>query len=303
MPAKEYAEVALSRIVAEGNVRELDEGSPAFKELVANIAEHGVLEPVIVVAGKEKDTYELVAGFRRVAAAKAAKLLTVPARVMSLTEPERAEVRLLENLLRTDLTPMEEARGIHAYSEATGAKPKEIAARLSKSESWVRDRLRLLNLSPEAQKFLADGEMDVGHAVLIASLPVEGQRDIIEGRSEDYLVGHVDPYFRTEIRQQAEAAQEAAQLRETAAASKFPSCPKCTQPPERQAYGTMKTKGKTVTVQDANGHIWNLSTGAVQDRRSVIDANPTVKAERDERRAERYDRSVNPAVGIDKRPY
>ncbi|HTT74229.1 MAG TPA: ParB/RepB/Spo0J family partition protein [Thermoplasmata archaeon] len=310
-PKPPPSELPVAEIAYGTNVRELDDSTPAFRELVESVKTHGVLEPLLVRAtppGPQDHAYELVAGYRRIAAARAAGLKTVPVRVLDINDTERSEIQLLENLLRKDLTPMEEARGIHEYSAAAGAKPKEVAARIHKSETYVRERLRLLNLVPEAQTLLGKGEMDVAHAVLVATLPPEGQQELVKGEDgyrDTELTGPMDAYFRTEVRQMAELCGERELVRATAKAAKFPVCPKegCGLPPERQAYGSTRTNGKPTVVMDSAEHIWNLASGEVKPRTSVIDANPTIARERAERKAERYDRSVNPAVLLQVRPW
>ncbi len=313
MPTKHEhpTEFAVAEIAYGTNVRELDDNTPGFKELVESVKTHGVLEPLLVrptPPGPQDHAYELVAGYRRIAAAKAAGLKVVPIRVLDLNDTERAEVQLLENLLRENLTPMEEARGIHAYSEAAAVKPKEIAARIHKSESYVRDRLRLLNLIPEGQAMLEKGTMDVGHAVVVATLPAEGQKQFLgeQGEYDDgEMRGPVDEYFRTGVRQMTTALKERDELRAKAKDAKFPVCPKkdCGQLPERTAWAADGASKGVAVVQDAAGHIWNLQSGEVKARASVIDASPTIAQERAERKTERFDRSVCPMVLLKTRPH
>ena len=151
-------ECDIAEIATGTNVRDVDTKSDAFKELVASIGTHGVIEPLVVRPLKVPANgakWDLVAGYRRLSAAKRAGLKAVPIIVHDLNDTERSEVQLLENLLRKDLTPMEEARGIHAYSDVASANPKEVAARLHKSPAYIKGRLSLLNLVPALQEALA----------------------------------------------------------------------------------------------------------------------------------------------------
>jgi ParB/RepB/Spo0J family partition protein len=283
------------------NVRETNTQTPAFGELEESVRTHGILEPLLVrpagADGKARGApaYDLVAGYRRYEAAKRVGLKSVPVRVLELSDAEVAEVQLIENLLRQDLSPMEEARAIHALSETRKLKPKEVAAKLSKSETWVRGRLALLNLSPKLQAAMEKGELDAAHAVLLATLPVEAQEEFFE--NGEPMTGPVDDWMRREIKAAAERYAGQKAVRDQAAKSKFPVCPKCGAPPDSPAFGQRSTS----VVQDDEQHVWNLNTGEVRSKRSVIDADPTIAEERKQRQEERYDRSVCPAVNLGER--
>ena len=90
--------IRLSALVAEGNIRELDRNTPEFKELVEDVKTRGILEPVLVRKLPDNGGYQLIAGFRRAAAARAAGLLEIPAVVGTWNDEEVAEIRLVENL-------------------------------------------------------------------------------------------------------------------------------------------------------------------------------------------------------------
>jgi ParB/RepB/Spo0J family partition protein len=270
-------ELAIADIAAvpATNVREVDTKSDAYKELVRSVETHGVIEPLIVRLRHETSgpTHELVAGFRRLAAAKEAKLKVVPVRVFALTDSERVEFQLVENLLREDLTPMEEARAVHAYSDSTGAKPKEIAARLSKSETWVRDRLKLLNLIPRGQQLLNEGKITAQAAAIIAGYPAAVQEAVF-GTDEDDLDTLLSDFaydgvagvrrMCENLARQVERQQAFAQK---LSASKFPKCPKCGADAQREGGG-----GSTAVCE--NGHYWSLATGKLTNDYANEDGTP-----------------------------
>jgi ParB/RepB/Spo0J family partition protein len=160
----------------------------ALEELTASVREKGVLEPLIVRAGKQGgvDGYEVVAGHRRFRAATAAELVEVPCRVMELSDVEALEVQCVENLQRADVHPLDEAQGYHALHTRAKFDVADIAGKIGKSVQYVYDRLKLLSLTKEAQKlFLAD-RFTTGHAVILARLSPEDQERAIDGEGNRY---------------------------------------------------------------------------------------------------------------------
>ncbi len=147
--------------------RTFDEES--LRELSESIAAHGVLQPLLAVPAGER--YHLVAGERRWRAARLAGLKEVPVRVMDLSAAEQAEISLIENLQRDDLTPLEEAAGIRALMDGFSLTQEEAASRLGKSRSAVANALRLLNLPDTVQALLASGKLSAGHAKSLAGIP------------------------------------------------------------------------------------------------------------------------------------
>jgi ParB family chromosome partitioning protein len=161
-----------------------DEAS--LQELAESIRSKGVLLPLLVrpVNGH----YQIVAGERRYRASKLAGCDTVPATVRELTDGECLEIQLIENLLRTDLHPFEEARGFHALLSQEGGKHtvEKIAARTGKSASFIAKRLKLLDLTqPAADAFLA-GHIGVEHAQLIAKLAPDVQEEALRHCFDGY---------------------------------------------------------------------------------------------------------------------
>jgi ParB/RepB/Spo0J family partition protein len=135
-------------------------------ELIANVKEHGVLEPLLVRPGD--DGLVIVAGARRYRAAKAAKLGEVPVRIQDLTAEEALEIQLIENVQREDLHPMEEAEAYGRLRDEFGYPVEKVAERVSKTASTVYARMKLLDLIPEARKAFVEGHMVADVAVLVA---------------------------------------------------------------------------------------------------------------------------------------
>ncbi|HTT14799.1 MAG TPA: ParB/RepB/Spo0J family partition protein [Thermoplasmata archaeon] len=263
------AECDLAEIALGANVRDIETSSDAFKELVASIKTHGVLEPLLVRPLKEQangHVYDLVAGYRRYAAAKVAGVKVVPVRVLELNDTERSEVQLLENLLRKDLTPMEEARGIHAYAEAAKASPKDIATRIHKSQAYVKSRLALNALIPELVPFLEEGHLTVTQAAVIATYAAEVQKAILDDEGEDIRWGG----FRDANAQDAERTmdivkrelEEVAAFKKKIEESKYPKCPKCGGDVVGQTYDKL--------AECQNHHEWSLASGKGRSVRENI---------------------------------
>ena len=141
----------------------------ALSELSASIAQHGVLQPLLVrpLAG---GGYQIVAGERRYRASRMAGLTEVPAVIREMDDREAAELALIENLQREDLNPMEEALGYHTLMQSYGLTQEETAHIINKSRPAVANALRLLNLPQEVADMVAGGTLSAGHARAILSL-------------------------------------------------------------------------------------------------------------------------------------
>jgi ParB family transcriptional regulator, chromosome partitioning protein len=160
----------------------------SLEELAESIRSKGVLLPLLV--RPLNGHYEIVAGERRYRASKLAGHETVPATVRELTDAECLEIQLIENLLRTDLHPLEEAHGFHALLHQEGGQYtiEKISARTGKLASFIAKRLKLLDLAkPAADAFLA-GQIGVEHAQLIAKLAPDMQEEAL-GRCFDGYYG------------------------------------------------------------------------------------------------------------------
>jgi ParB family chromosome partitioning protein len=139
--------------------------------LAASISAHGVLQPV-VVRGLANGDYQLIAGERRVRAARQAGLTQVPAVIRDPSEEQMIELALIENLQRTDLNPLEEATGFRVLIERFGLAHDAVATRIGRSRASVSNALRLLDLAPETQDALLAGKISEGHARALAGLTV-----------------------------------------------------------------------------------------------------------------------------------
>ena len=184
----EVKELPISSIrLAAGNPRKT--ASPeAMKELASSIANVGVIHPVTVYA-LEKGGYELVAGERRLRAAKLAKRETIPARELINATPEIvSEIRLIENCQREGVSPIEEAEAFRDF----GQPAEEIALRIGKSLRYVYDRLNLLRLAPELAELLQSGVLSLSHALILCKLTQKEQEAILPDvvhRSGDVILG------------------------------------------------------------------------------------------------------------------
>lgn len=139
--------------------------------LAASIAAHGVLQPLLVRPFGEEGSYQLIAGERRLRAARKAGLAEVPVLSRNLDEQEALIVTLLENLQREDLNPIEEAKGLDALKNAMNASVDELAATLGQGRSTIAHSLRLLKLEPVIQDDIAAGRLTTSHAKCLGALP------------------------------------------------------------------------------------------------------------------------------------
>ena len=140
-------------------------GAEEMDELAASIRKRGVLQPILVRPLPDTDgEYQIVAGERRWRAAQLAELRAIPALVRDLDDLEVAQVALIENIQRTDLNALEEARGYAAIQERSPYSVETIAAFVGKSRSHVANTLRLLRLPQAVQDHLEAGRLTAGHA-------------------------------------------------------------------------------------------------------------------------------------------
>lgn len=141
----------------------------ALNELSNSIAQHGVLQPLLVRPMPDGG-YQLVAGERRWRASRMAGLTEVPVVIRDLTDSQVAELALVENLQRENLNPLEEANGYKELSDKFGYTQEKIAEIVGKSRPAVANALRLLSLPESVQDFVSDGSISTGHAKAILSL-------------------------------------------------------------------------------------------------------------------------------------
>jgi ParB family chromosome partitioning protein len=150
--------------------------SEPLGELADSIRRHGVLQPILV--SRHLDGYELIAGERRWRAARLAGLASIPAVVRTETEAdEQLVLGLIENLQRTDLGPIEEARGLQRLTEEFGLTHEEAAQRIGKNRVSVTQSLRLLSACPAVQSAVGAGAITAGHARALLPLETAGAQE------------------------------------------------------------------------------------------------------------------------------
>ena len=193
--ATEYRDLPLAVLTeSRTNPRRIFEDD-ALKELAESIRTQGVLSPLLVRPLNELG-FEIVAGARRYRAAQMAEVPTVPVRIVNLTDAEALEAQLVENLMRRDVHPMEEASGFRALLDLDEPKYsiEQISARTGKSPAYVAARLKLTELAPEVVEAFYREEIGVGHALLLAKLqPGQQEQALAACFKEDWSAGGQKP--------------------------------------------------------------------------------------------------------------
>ncbi len=174
--------------------------------LALSIQEVGVLQPIVVRRGPRG--YELIAGERRLRAAKRAGLATIPAIVRESDDAESLREALIENIHREDLNPIELAEAFRELLEELGLKQETLAERLGVSRSHVANTIRLLQLPSEVQQLLAEGKIQAGHGRALLSLPDgEGQKTLaLRSAAEELSVREVEELVRNYLEHPATTA-------------------------------------------------------------------------------------------------
>jgi ParB family transcriptional regulator, chromosome partitioning protein len=178
-------EIPLDRITGNPRQPRVRMDDAALETLAASIREHGVIQPVLVT--ETIDGYQLVAGERRVRAARMAGLERVPAVVRQLADREQLELALVENLQREDLDPIEAARAYRSLIDDFEFTQGDLAARVGRARSTVANTLRLLDLHGAVQAAVADGRLTEGHARAIGGLETDAQPRVAETVIDDDL--------------------------------------------------------------------------------------------------------------------
>ncbi len=145
-------------------------GDDELDDLARSIADKGLLQPIVVRPRGDGRTYEIVAGERRWRAAQRAGIHDVPVLIRELSDGEALEVALIENIQRSDLNALEEARGYAQLIEQFGHTQQQLADAVGKSRSHIANSLRLLNLPESVKAHIENGLLTAGHArTLVAS--------------------------------------------------------------------------------------------------------------------------------------
>ena len=184
-PASGPLEIALDRITGNPQQPRVRMDDAALETLAASIRAHGVIQPVLVT--ETIDGYQLVAGERRVRAARMAGLDRIPAVVRQLADRDQLELALVENLQREDLDPIEAAHAYRQLIDDYGFTQEDLAARVGRARSTVANTLRLLELHPAVQAAVIDGRLTEGHARAIGGLDTDSQPRLVEAIVDDDL--------------------------------------------------------------------------------------------------------------------
>jgi ParB family transcriptional regulator, chromosome partitioning protein len=171
----EVAPIPLSRVRPNPFQPRRNFAEAELAELAASIREHGVIQPITV--RKSADGYELISGERRVRAAKQAGLTDIPAYILAIdSDRKMLELAIVENVQRQDLNPIEEAESYRMLIDECGLKQDEVAERIAKDRTTVSNFLRILKLPDEIKDSLRHGELGMGHAKAIMSIPDMGMQ-------------------------------------------------------------------------------------------------------------------------------
>ena len=183
--------------------KEFDEA--ALAEMVESISHHGILQPLLV--RPVEGGYQLIAGERRLLAARKAGLVKIPCRIVELDDRGACEVAIIENVQRTDLNDLEKAQAFQDYLDKFGGTIEELAARLGKNRSTVSNCLRLLELPDVVKIALQSGRISAGHARALLPLDEEADQITLCRRieSEKLSVRQIEEIIREKTRDAAPA--------------------------------------------------------------------------------------------------
>lgn len=182
-----------------------------LKELAASISEHGIIQPLIVTVDLSSGQYSLIAGERRLRAARIAGLQQVPVLIRQVTDQERLELALIENVQRADLSPLETAEAYRQLHEEFGLSHEEIADQVGKSRVTVTNTLRLLKLAEPVRSALLEGKISEGHARALlglnnasaqaAAVQIIIVKDLTVRQAEEYIRNLMGARTRTPVTQ------------------------------------------------------------------------------------------------------
>ena len=169
----------------------------ALQDLAESIQHQGLVQPIVVKAIAE-DRYEIIAGERRWRAAKLAGLERVPVIIRHADDQATLAMSLIENIQREDLNPIEIARGLKQFMQEFNLTQKEVAEAIGRSRTGVTNLLRLLKLPQSIQDALHQGEVSMGHARAIISLPEKLQLEIMAKiLQKDWSVRETEAYVQS----------------------------------------------------------------------------------------------------------
>lgn len=172
--AASETKLPIEDIVPNPNQPRIHFNETELRELSESIQEHGVLQPLLV--RKHGNGYEIIAGERRYQASKLAGLEELPVIIKDADDEEMLALALIENLQRSDLNPVEEAKGYRQLIDASGMTQEALSKAVSKSRSAITNSLRLLDLPEVVQQMIFEGKLTAGHARAILAVPYEDAR-------------------------------------------------------------------------------------------------------------------------------
>jgi len=181
VPGAQLREVAVTAVVPNPKQPRQVFDDEALEELTHSVKEFGLLQPIVVRENGD-GAYELIMGERRLRAARAAGLETVPAIVRDTTDDAMLRDALLENIHRVQLNPLEEAAAYQQLLEEFGATHEELASRIGRSRSQVTNTIRLMKLPVKVQTRVAAGVISAGHARALLGLPDADAQDALATR-------------------------------------------------------------------------------------------------------------------------
>jgi ParB family transcriptional regulator, chromosome partitioning protein len=179
-------DVAIDRVVPNPWQPRTTIDEAALTELADSIREFGIIQPLLVSVEQGPDgqpVYQLIAGERRLRAARRAGLARVPVTIRQSTPQELLELAIIENVQRADLSPLEEAAAYQRLLAEFDLTQQEVSVRVGKSRTAVANTLRLASLSEELRASLASGEITEGHARALLGVPDEAVRHALWQRA------------------------------------------------------------------------------------------------------------------------
>ncbi|MBC7874973.1 MAG: ParB/RepB/Spo0J family partition protein, partial [Ferruginibacter sp.] len=232
--------IPLSNISMIRNYRDVEppsEKDTDVMELAESIKKYEVMQAVLLRPDKnKKDHYQLIFGHRRFMASKVAGKETIPASIKEIADDDILELQVTENLQRKDVHPMDEAVAFKSLIDKKKYKVEEIALRFAKKPEYIAQRLKLNDLIPDAQKtFKTKGtSMLMGHAVLLARLTPDDQKETLKNRREFGSVSSLNDYIERNVMRDLSKASF-----DTKDATLFLQAGACTACPKRSGCSTL----------------------------------------------------------------
>lgn len=202
---KDFIELELSRIVPNKYQPRVEFNLKELEELAASIQANGVIQPVMV-RRKGPNQFELVAGERRYRASQMAGLTKIPVYIKNISDQKMLELALIENIQRSDLNPLEEARAYERLIKEFNLTQEGISKQVGKERSSIANSLRLLDLPKEVREFISEGKISVGHAKILLT---------IQARDHQIALAHQIMENGISVRQTDILAKKIAQPRHT----------------------------------------------------------------------------------------